>query len=59
MVIMHVWYYGLRGILEKLHAFSSFSVVETLLLGGEECLSATCGLAGPVILVPTLLVFFF
>ena len=61
----HVWYYGLRGhsgeIAGKVYVgplvliLDFFCVVETL-CSVEECLSGTCGLVGPDILVRILLV---
>ena len=60
VVTMHVWCYGLRRhsgeIAGKFYVrlfflvLEFFCVVETLLFGGEECLSGTCGLVGPNIL---------
>ena len=53
LVMMHVWYFWLRGILEKLQA--KF-IVETRLSGEEVYLSGISGLVGPDILVWMLLV---
>ena len=54
MVLMHVWYFGSKGQANyTVRLFLCFfCVVETLLFGGEECLSRTCGLVGPDIRAP-------
>ena len=61
VVIMHVWYVGLRGrsreIVCKVYVRplslqqAFFCAVETLLFGEELHLSGICGLVGPDILV--------
>ena len=66
MVIMHVWYPGLRGqsgeIAGEIYVrplfliFGFFCVVETLLFDGEVHLIGFYGLVGPDILVLVLLV---